>query len=132
MFCALKVIGKLIDGSSLDQAFDKAGKLILSEKQDIRLITSVTWLTYACLKPYLNYDISNSCAFALDHFVRAIHFISRYDSSSQVITLRPSLVYVNSLHVSTVYFYVSSSLSVTYITWKHDLNSIIFWHAFFP
>ena len=95
VFCALNVIGKLIDGSGLDQAFDEAGKWILSEKQDIRLMTSVKWLTYACLKPCLNYDISNSCAFVLDHCVHAIHFILRYDSSSQVITLRPSLLYVN-------------------------------------
>ena len=66
VFCALKVIGKLIVGSGLDQAFSKAGKWILLEKQDVRLMTSVTWLTYACLKTCLNYDISNSCAFVLD------------------------------------------------------------------
>ena len=58
-------------------------------------MTSVTWLTYACLKPYLNIDVSNSCAFVLDHCVHVIHFILRYDSSSQVITLGPSLLYVN-------------------------------------
>ena len=51
VFCTLKVIGKLIDGSCLDQAFDKAGKWILSDKPCKRLMTSVTWLTYACLKP---------------------------------------------------------------------------------
>ena len=95
VFCALKAIGKLIDGSGLDQAFDEAGKWILLEKQDIRLMTSVTWLTYAYLKPCLNYDISNSCVFVLDHCVHAINFILRYDSSSQVITLRPLLLYVN-------------------------------------
>ena len=93
-FCALKVIEKLIDGSGLDQAFDEAGKWTLSNKQYIRLMTSVTWLTYACLKPCLNYDISNSCLFVLDHCVHAIHFILRYDSSSQV-TLIPSLLYVH-------------------------------------
>ena len=91
VFCALKAIGKLIDGSGLDQTFDEAG----NKKQDIRLMTSVTWLTYACLKLCLNYDISNSCVFVLDHCVHAINFILRYDSSSQVITLRPSLLYVN-------------------------------------
>ena len=79
VFCALKVIGKLIDGSGLVQAFDEAGKWILSEKQDIRLMTSIAWLTYACLKPCLNYGISNSCAFVLDHCVHAIQFILRYD-----------------------------------------------------
>ena len=42
MFFASKVIGKLIDGSGLDQAFDEAGQWILSGKQDIRLMTSVT------------------------------------------------------------------------------------------
>ena len=42
VFCALKVIERLIDGSSLDQAFDEASKWILSKKQDIRLMTSVT------------------------------------------------------------------------------------------
>ena len=83
VFCALKVIGNLIDGSGLDQAFDEAGKWILSEKQDIRLMTSVTWLTYACSKPCLNYDIIDSCAFVLDHCVHVTHFILRYDSSSQ-------------------------------------------------
>ena len=53
MFCALKVIGKLIDGSGLDQAFDEADKEYYQKKQDIRRITSVTWLTYACLKSCL-------------------------------------------------------------------------------
>ena len=79
VFCALKVIGKLIDGGGLDQAFHEAGKWILSEKQDIRLMMSVTWFTYACLKPCLNYDISNSHAFVLEHCIHAIHFILRYD-----------------------------------------------------
>ena len=95
VLCALKVTGKLIGGSCLDQTFGEAFKWILSEKQDIKLMTSVTWLTDACLKPCLSYDISNSCAFVHDHCVHAIYFILRYDSSSQVITLRPSLVYVN-------------------------------------
>ena len=59
IFCALKVIGKLIQESGLDQAFDEACKWILSEKQDIRLMTSVTWFTYAFLKAWLKYDTRN-------------------------------------------------------------------------
>ena len=106
VFCALNVTGKLVKGSGLGQAFDKAGKWILSEKQDIRLMTPATWLTHACLKPCLNYDISNLRVFVLDHCVYAIHFILRYDSSSQVITLRPLLLYGNLLRVRKFYFYV--------------------------
>ena len=59
IFCALKVIGKLIQESGLDQAFDEACKWILSEKQDIRSMTSVTWLTYTFLKAWLKYDTRN-------------------------------------------------------------------------
>lgn len=69
VFSSLKVIRKLIDGDGWDQAFDKVGKGILSEKQDTRLTMFVSWFTYACLNPCLNYGISNSCAFVLNHCV---------------------------------------------------------------
>ena len=48
MFCALKVIGKLIDGSGLDQAFDEADKSILSEKTRYQT-NDVPHMAYLCL-----------------------------------------------------------------------------------